>query len=118
MGDGVLAYFGWPQAHENTAERAVRAGLYTVAAVAKLKTPVGRPLAARVGVATGLVVVGDLLGEGAAREEAVIGDVPNLAARLPQLGEPGTVTIAESTRRLLGAGFALKGSGCKLCVRK
>ena len=82
MGDGVLAYFGWPRAHEDEAERAVRAGLAIAEAVGRLETPAARPLAARVGIATGLVVVGDLVGEGAAQEEAVVGETPNLAARL------------------------------------
>ena len=86
MGDGVLAYFGWPRAHENEAERAVRAGLAIATAVAKLATPAKEPLGARVGIATGLVVVGDLIGEGAAQEEAVVGKTPNLAARLPITG--------------------------------
>jgi class 3 adenylate cyclase/pimeloyl-ACP methyl ester carboxylesterase len=111
LGDGVLAYFGWPRAHEDAADRAVRASLNMVKAVASLKIPVGQPLAVRVGIATGVVVVGDLLGEGAAREQAVIGDVPNVAARLQQLAEPGTVVIAETTRRLLAAGFDLKDLG-------
>jgi class 3 adenylate cyclase/predicted ATPase/ABC-type transport system involved in cytochrome c biogenesis ATPase subunit len=105
MGDGVLCYFGWPKAHEDDAERAVRAGLAVTDAVAKLS---GRPagkLAARVGIATGLVVVGDLVGEGAAQEEAVIGETPNLAARLQALAEPGTVAVAEGTRQLLGQLF-------------
>jgi class 3 adenylate cyclase len=83
MGDGVLAYFGWPGAHEDEAERAVRAGLAVVAAVARLSG--GQALACRVGIATGLVVVGDLIGEGAAREQAIVGERPNLAARLQVL---------------------------------
>jgi class 3 adenylate cyclase len=111
MGDGVLAYFGWPQAHEDDAERAARAGLALVDAVHKLSTPAGAPLAARVGIATGLVVVGDLIGEGAAREEAVVGETPNLAARLQALAEPGAVVVAASTRRLLGGLFALTDLG-------
>jgi class 3 adenylate cyclase len=82
MGDGVLAYFGWPRAHEDDAERAVRAGLAVTATVGGLSTPADAALAARVGIATGLVVVGDLVGGGAAREEAVVGETPNLAARL------------------------------------
>src|SRR5438046_7451152 len=102
MGDGVLAYFGWPRTHEDEAERAVRAGLAVVAAVARLPLAAGEPLAARVGIATGLVVVGDLVGEGAAQEQAVVGDTPNLAARLQTAAEPGMVVIAEATRRLLG----------------
>jgi len=102
MGDGVLAYFGWPRAHEDDAERAVRAGLAVVEAVASLKAPCGESLSVRVGIATGPVVVGELVGEGAAQEEAVVGETPNLAARLQALAEPGTVVIGEATRRLLG----------------
>jgi class 3 adenylate cyclase/predicted ATPase len=105
MGDGILAYFGWPRAHEEAAERAVRAGLAVVQALGGVATPAGESLAARVGIATGLVVVGDLVGEGAAQEEAVVGDTPNLAARLQQAAEPGTVAIAEATRRLVGGLF-------------
>lgn len=108
MGDGVLAYFGWPQAHEDEAERAVRAGLAIVGEVSKLATPAEEVLAARVGIATGLVVVGDLVGEGAAQEEAVVGETPNLAARLQALANPGGVIVAESTRRLLGDLFELE----------
>ncbi|MFI5002698.1 MAG: adenylate/guanylate cyclase domain-containing protein, partial [Reyranellales bacterium] len=89
MGDGVLAYFGWPKAHEDEAERAVRAALAAVAAVGELRTGGGGALAARAGIATGLVVVGDLVGEGAAQESAVVGDTPNIAARLQALAEPG-----------------------------
>jgi class 3 adenylate cyclase len=111
MGDGVLAYFGWPQAHEGEAERAVRAGLAVVEAVDKLQTGAERALAARVGIATGLVVVGDLVGEGAAQEEAVVGETPNIAARLQQLAAPGAVVIADSTRRLLGGMFTLAELG-------
>jgi class 3 adenylate cyclase/predicted ATPase len=107
MGDGVLAYFGWPRAHEDEAERAVRAGLAIVAAVARL-TGGGQALTCRVGVATGLVVVGDLVGEGAAQEQAVVGDTPNLAARLQAAAEPGTLVIAEATRQLLGDLFTLR----------
>ncbi len=111
MGDGILAYFGWPRAHEDDAERAVRAGLDLVRVVAKLKTPVGDPLSVRVGIATGRVMVGDLIGEGAAQEEAVVGDTPNLAARLQGVAAPEQVLIAESTRRLLGDLFALSDLG-------
>ena len=111
MGDGVLAYFGWPHAHEDDAERAVEAGLAAVAAVGHLKTPDGEVLSARVGVATGLVVVGDLIGEGAAQEEAVIGETPNLAARLQAAAEPGSVVIASGTRRLLRGLFELRELG-------
>ena len=111
MGDGVLAYFGWPQAHEDEAERAVRAGLALIAALARLETPAGEPLAARVGIATGLVMVGELIGEGAAREEAVVGETPNLAARLQTLAAPGSVVISQATRRLLGGLFELEDLG-------
>jgi class 3 adenylate cyclase len=111
LGDGILAYFGWPVAHEDTAERAVHAGLEIVDAVPSLAASAGEPLAARVGIATGLAVVGDILGAGAAREEAVVGEVPNLAARLQQLAEPGTVVVADGTRRLLGGMFHLVDLG-------
>ncbi len=111
MGDGVLAYFGWPQAHEDEAERAIRTGLAATRAVGDLCTPEGQPLAARVGIATGLVVVGDLVGEGASQEETVVGETPNLAARLQALAEPGQVVVAEATRRLVGGGFDLDDLG-------
>src|SRR5262249_30396470 len=110
-GDGVLAYFGYPRAHEDDAERAVRAGLDIIAAVARLETPAEEPLAVRIGVATGLVVVGELRGEGALREHAVVGDAPNLAARLQALAKPGMIAIAGSTRRLLGDLFRLRDLG-------
>jgi class 3 adenylate cyclase/predicted ATPase len=113
MGDGVLAYFGWPQAHEDDAERAVRAGLDVTDAVGKLAPPVNSALAARVGIATGLVMVGELFGEGAAREETVVGEVPNLAARLQTLAEPGTVVINQATRRLVAGVFELDDLGPK-----
>ena len=93
MGDGVLVYFGYPQAHEDDAERAVRAGLELVAAVGGLKTHA--PLKTRVGIATGLVVVGDLIGSGASQEQAIVGETPNLAARLQGVAEPNSVVIAE-----------------------
>ncbi|SJM30521.1 adenylate/guanylate cyclase domain-containing protein [Mesorhizobium delmotii] len=101
MGDGVLTYFGWPRAHEDDAERAVRASLAAAAATASLTTPSGEPLAARIGIATGLVVVGDLVGEGSAQEEAVVGETPNLAARLQALAEPNNVVVAGGTHRLV-----------------
>jgi class 3 adenylate cyclase len=97
MGDGVLVYFGYPQAHEDDAERAVRAGLQLVAAVGDLKTT-RAPLQTRVGIATGLVVVGDLIGSGAAQEQAVVGETPNVAARLQSAAEPNTVVIAPGRR--------------------
>src|SRR5499426_4101241 len=110
-GDGILAYFGYPRAHEDDAERTVRAGLEIIAAVARLETQAAEPLAVRIGIATGLVVVGDLSGEGALREHAVVGDTPNLAARLQALGEPGMIVVAASTRRLLGDLFRLRDLG-------
>jgi predicted ATPase/class 3 adenylate cyclase len=116
LGDGVLAYFGWPQAHEDAAERAVRATLATVDAVGRLATPDGTKLAARGGIATGLVVVGELIGEGTSREEAAVGETPNLAARLQQLAEPGAVVVAEATQRLLGHLFEFDDLG--LCTIK
>jgi class 3 adenylate cyclase len=109
MGDGVLVYFGYPQAHEDDAERAVRAGLELIDAVGRLKS--GAPLQTRVGIATGLVVVGDLIGSGDAQERGIIGETPNLAARLQGIAEPNTVMIAESTRRLLGGLFDLEDFG-------
>jgi class 3 adenylate cyclase len=111
MGDGVLVYFGYPQAHEDDAERAVRAGLEAIAAVRRLKSSV--PLQARVGIATGLVVVGDLIGSGEAQERGIVGETPNLAARLQGLAEPNAVIIAEATRRLLGNLFELRDLGPK-----
>ncbi|TFV43739.1 adenylate/guanylate cyclase domain-containing protein, partial [Bradyrhizobium niftali] len=114
MGDGVLAYFGYPRAHEDEAERAVRAGLAAVAAVHSLGSGHGETLAARVGIATGSVVVGELIGEGAAREETVVGDTPNLAARLQTLAEPGTVVISARTRELIGGLFELAELGLQI----
>ncbi|MGH6917899.1 MAG: AAA family ATPase, partial [Geminicoccaceae bacterium] len=141
LGDGMLVYFGWPLAREDDAERAVRAGLELVEAVGRLGEPevkpdvggrsaapdgrvaprstrpataspgVGMPLAARVGIATGPAVVGDLIGEGESREEAVVGDTPNLAARLRALAEPGSVVISQATRRLVGGLFELADLG-------
>ena len=111
MGDGVLAYFGYPKAHEDEAERAVRAGLAVTAVIGRLSDPAGEALAARVAIATGLVVVGDLVGEGGAQEQAVVGDTPNLAARLQGVAPQGQVVIADATRRLLGAGFELADLG-------
>jgi class 3 adenylate cyclase/tetratricopeptide (TPR) repeat protein len=105
MGDGVLAYFGYPQAHEDDAERAVRAGLSLAEAVPKLPVEHDAKLEVRVGIATGLVVVGDLIGEGDAQERGVVGDTPNLAARLQSLAEPGQVVISNGTRRLTGGMF-------------
>ena len=111
MGDGVLVYFGYPQAHEDDAERAVRAGLELIQAVGTLKT--GSPLQTRIGIATGLVVVGDLIGSGEALEHGIVGETPNLAARLQAVAEPNTVVIADSTRKLLGSLFELQDLGGK-----
>jgi len=109
MGDGVLIYFGYPQAHEDDAERAVRAGLELVAAIRDLKTHVA--LQTRVGIATGLVVVGNVIGSGASQEQAIVGDTPNLAARLQGVAEPNSVVVAEGTRKLLGSLFELEDLG-------
>ena len=111
LGDGVLVYFGYPQAHEDDAERAVRAALELVNAVRDLKTHA--VLQARVGIATGMVVVGDLMDAGNAKERGIIGETPNLAARLQGLAAPNSVVIAESTRRLLGNLFELEDLGPK-----
>jgi class 3 adenylate cyclase/predicted ATPase len=111
MGDGVLVYFGYPQAHEDDAERAVRAGLELVQAVGGLQS--GVSLQTRVGIATGLVVVGDLIGSGAAQEQAVVGETPNVAARLQSTAEANTVVIAESTRKLLGNLFDVEDLGAQ-----
>jgi len=110
MGDGVLVYFGYPQAHEDDAERAVRAGLGAIDAVRRLDVKSVK-LQARVGIATGLVVVGDLIGAGAAQEQSVVGETPNLAARLQALAEPDTVVIAAGTRRLVGDLFEYRDLG-------
>src|SRR6476620_9169445 len=111
MGDGVLVYFGYPQAHEDDAERAVRAALELVAAVSGLKTHAA--LQTRVGIATGLVVVGDLIGSGASQEQAIVGETPNLAARLQGVAAPNSVVIAESTGKLVGNLFELQDLGAK-----
>jgi class 3 adenylate cyclase len=111
MGDGVLVYFGYPEAHEDDAERAVRAGLELIAAVAALKTSVS--LQTRVGIATGLVVVGDLIQSGETLESGIVGETPNLAARLQGIAEPNTVVIAEGARQLLGNLFELNDLGKK-----
>jgi predicted ATPase/class 3 adenylate cyclase len=110
MGDGVLVYFGYPQAHEDDAERAVRAGLGVIDAVGRLDVK-SVALQARIGIATGLVVVGDLIGEGSAQEQSVVGETPNLAARLQALAEPRAVVIAASTRRLMGDLFEYRDLG-------
>ena len=111
MGDGVLVYFGYPQAHEDDAERAVRAGLKLVIKIAALKPRPDAQMRARVGIATGLVVVGDLIGSGEAQERGVVGETPNLAARLQALAEPNAVVIAENTRRPIGTLFECSDLG-------
>ena len=111
MGDGVLVYFGYPQAHEDDAERAVRAGLELVGAVSALKP--NALLQTRIGIATGMVVVGDLIGSGEAQERGIVGETPNLAARLQDIAEPNMVIIAEATRKLLGNLFELKDLGAR-----
>jgi class 3 adenylate cyclase/predicted ATPase len=113
MGDGVLAYFGYPEAHEDDAERAVRASLAIIGAVGQLDLPLDLPLRLelRLGIATGLVVVGDLTGSGAAQERGVVGETPNLAARLQSLAEPNGIVIADATRRQIGNLFDLRYLG-------
>jgi class 3 adenylate cyclase/predicted ATPase len=110
MGDGLLAYFGYPRAHEDDAERAARAGLDLVAKIGQLLLPSGAALQVRVGIATGLVVI-DALSSKTAQEQAVVGEAPNLAARLQSLASPNSVMIGESTKDLLGAGFVSKQAG-------
>jgi len=109
MGDGVLIYFGYPEAHEEDAERAVRAGLMVIDAVGRLATQ--EPLNVRIGIASGLVVVGDLIGAGVAQERVVVGETPNLAARLQTLAQPGTLVVADSTRRQIGTLFEIEDLG-------
>jgi class 3 adenylate cyclase len=111
LGDGVLVHFGYPQAHEDDAERAVRAGLELIGALGELKTRAS--LQTRVGIATGLVVVGDLMDSGSATERGIVGETPNLAARLQGIAEPNTMVIAEGTRKLLGNLFELADLGAK-----
>jgi class 3 adenylate cyclase/tetratricopeptide (TPR) repeat protein len=111
MGDGLRAYFGWPTAHENDAERAVRAGLAIAEAVGRLKAPTKEALSARIGISTGLVVVGELVGQGLAREQTVSGEPPHLAARLQALAPAGGVVVSAATRCLLGSIFGLEDLG-------
>ena len=111
MGDGVLAYFGWPRAHEDDAERAVRAALAVTEAVARLQTSADEPLATRVGIATGIVVVGNMTGESGIDKDAVVGETPNLAARLQSVAPPGSVVVSPETSRLLGQLFELENLG-------
>lgn len=111
MGDGVLAYFGFPTAHEDSAERAVRSALAIVAAMPRLAAPNGGRLQVRVGIATGLVVVGDIVGTGVAREQSIVGETPNLAARLQALAGPDGILLSQSTHRLIGRTFEVENAG-------
>jgi class 3 adenylate cyclase len=115
MGDGILVYFGYPRAHEDEAERSVRAGLDIVEAMAELNAAVPRPpgveLAVRIGIATGPVIVGDQIGEGTASETAVVGETPNLAARLQALAQPNQIVVSSATRAMLGDHFDLEDLG-------
>lgn len=111
MGDGVLCYFGWPRADEDDAERAVRAGLSIIDTVKTLKDVSGTLLATRIGIATGLVVVGDLIGSGATQEAAVVGETPNLAARLQGIAKPNQIVLPKETQRLLGSTYVLRSIG-------
>src|SRR6476660_8538568 len=111
VGDGILAYFGYPRAHEDDAERAVRAGLDIIAAIGPLEARVEKRAEVRIAIATGLVVVGDLISGGASEEQATVGDAPNVAARLQSLAEPGAVVVAASTRELLGDLFTFRNLG-------
>ncbi|HWI25860.1 MAG TPA: adenylate/guanylate cyclase domain-containing protein [Stellaceae bacterium] len=111
MGDGVLAYFGFPRAFEDAAERTVRAALALIAEVRGICRPDGEPLRVRIGIATGLVVVGEIIGTGAAQEHSIVGETPNLAARLQALASPDTVLVSEQTRQLLAGLFELEALG-------
>ncbi|WP_169054306.1 adenylate/guanylate cyclase domain-containing protein [Nitratireductor sp. XY-223] len=113
MGDGVLCYFGWPRANEDDAERAARAGLAMIDAVKRIVGPDGTPLSTRVGIATGVVIVGDLIGRGATQEAAVVGETPNLAARLQAIAEPNQLVLPKETQRLLGNAFDLISIGAQ-----
>ena len=105
MGDGILVYFGYPQAHEDDAERAVRAGLSIIGELANLTAELAAAIQVRIGIATGLVVAGDIIGEGASEEHAVLGVTPNLAARLQGLAEPNSLVISDATKRLIEGFF-------------
>jgi class 3 adenylate cyclase/tetratricopeptide (TPR) repeat protein len=111
MGDGVLAYFGFPRAFEDAAERAVSAAINVLAEVAGIELPDGTRAQARVGIATGLVVVGEIVGSGAAQERTIVGETPNLAARLQALAAPDTILVSEATQNLLGGLFELEATG-------
>ena len=111
LGDGLLAYFGYPRAQEDDAERAVRAGLALAGAVAGLQAP--EPLRTRVGIETGLVVIGELVGEGISEAGAISGETPNLAARLEQLAAPGEVVVGPTAWRILGGAFDVEDMGAR-----
>jgi class 3 adenylate cyclase/tetratricopeptide (TPR) repeat protein len=111
MGDGVLAYFGFPRAFEDAAERAVRAAIAVLAEVGGIELPDRTRVQARIGIATGLVVVGEIIGTGSAQERTIVGETPNLAARLQALAEPDTILVSESTQHLLGGLFELERTG-------
>ncbi len=111
MGDGVMCYFGWPKAHEDDAERAVRAGLSVIDNAIKSKKPDGSPLAVRVGMASGLAVVGDIIGSGASEEASIAGQTPNLAARMQSVADPNQLVLPNTTRQLLNENFKLKSTG-------
>jgi len=111
LGDGILAYFGFPMAHEDDAERGVRAAVATLGAVAAMRSLGVENLAVRIGIATGMVIAGDLLGAGAAREHAVMGETPNLAARLQGMAAPGEVVVSANTRHLVGHLFEFRDLG-------
>ena len=113
MGDGVMCYFGWPRAGEDDAERAVRAGLAIINSVRTTTAPDGTALATRIGVATGVVIVGDLIGSGATQEAAVVGETPNLAARLQGVAGPNQLVLPSETRRLLGSTYKLTSIGAQ-----
>lgn len=113
MGDGVMCYFGWPRAREDDVERAVRAGLAIIDSVRTTKAPDGTALATRIGVATGVVIVGDLIGSGATQEAAVVGEAPNLAARLQGVAGPNQLVLPNETRRLLGSSYRLTSIGAQ-----
>jgi class 3 adenylate cyclase len=107
--DGVLVYFGYPQAHEDDAERAVRTGLAIIKAIGQLQTSCR--LQVRIGIGTGLVVVGDLIGMGESQEHGIVDETPNLAARLQAMAEPGSIVIGPQTHLLLGKLFEYRDLG-------
>jgi len=111
MGDGVLAYFGYPQAQEDAVQRAVYAGLAVIESLMGLRRPDGEELATRIGIATGVVVIGDIIGKGIAREHSIVGETPNLAARLQSVAEPNSIVVSQSTHQLLGRQFDYQSLG-------